>query len=204
MPRIGSMLKAQNEMGERMTMVGALKLYFDITLARRGPEDLPVSMPLLAITTALYVVLFAAFVAVLGPPEGNWVGQLLVSVAFTLLWIRGLLALFGKAERFLQTASASLGISLLTLPVAVPLQLQVMRLMEQTLKLPKGAPLPSSASIMVLALPLMLWLFYVQARVLRSALEIQMFQAVLLIFAQAIFESMLLTMIFASSTAAAA
>lgn len=184
-------------------MFGALKNYFDLTFARRGPEDLPVSVQLLAITTTLYVVLFCALVAALGPPPGNWVAQLLVSVAFTLLWIRGILTLFNKPERFLQTASASFGISLLTLPIAVPLQLQVMRLMEQTLKLPPGAPLPPNSAIMVLAMPVLLWLFYVQARVLRSALEIPMFQAVMLIVAQAIFESMLLTMLFANSTQAA-
>ena len=183
-------------------MFSTLKLYFDITRARRGPEDLPVSMPLLGITTALYIVLFAALVVVLGAPEGNWFGQLLVSVAFTLLWLRGMLALFTKSERFLQTASASFGISLVTLPVAVPLQLQVMRLMEQSLKVPAGTAAATSP-ILLLAMPVMLWMFYVQARVLRSALEIQMFQVVLLIVAQAIFEFMLLTMIFANSTAAA-
>jgi hypothetical protein len=184
-------------------MFSALKLYFDITLARRGPEDLPVSTTLLGATTALYVALFAVLVTVLGAPQGNWVGQLLVSVTFTLLWIRGLLVLFGRPERFLQTASASFGISLITLPIAVPLQLQVMRLMEQALKLPPGAPMPSSTSIMVLAMPVLLWLFYVQAQVLRSALEIKLFQAVLLIIAQAVFESMLLTMLFAATTPAA-
>ncbi len=184
-------------------MFSALKIYFDISFARRGPEDLPVSMPLLAFTTAIYVLLFCALVSALGPPSGNWVAQLLVSVAFTLLWIRGILTLFNKPERFLQTASASFGISLVTLPLAVPLQLKVMRLMEQMAKLPQGSPMPADSSIMVMATPVLLWVFFVQARVLRSALDIPMFQAVLLIIAQAIFETMLLTMIFANSTQAA-
>lgn len=183
-------------------MISTLKLYFDLTLARRGPEDLPVSQPLLVTTTVLYVVLFAVLVAMLGPPAGNWFGQLLVSTLFTLLWIRGLLALFAHPERFLQTAAASFGISLITLPLAVPLQLQVMRLMEASLKLPGGAPPPAGSSIMLLAMPILLWLFYVQARVLRSALEIKMFQAVLLIIAQAVFESVLLATIFTTKTAA--
>ena len=122
------------ESGKLQSMLGTLKLYLDITLARRGPEDLPTSWSLLLVTTVVYMVLFCALVAALGPPPGNWQAQLLVSVVFTLLWIRGLLVLFNKPERFLQTASASFGISLLTLPVAVPLQLQVLKLMEQTLK----------------------------------------------------------------------
>ena len=191
-------------------MISHLKLFLDITLARRGPEDLPVSAQLLAATALAYVVLFAALVVALGAPTENWLGQLIVSTLFTLAWMRALLALFNKPERFLQTTTATFGISLLTLPFAVPLQLKIIRIMEEASKLPAAAgaaapaPTPAATAIIFIALPLLLWVVYAQARVLRAALEVPMFKAVLLIVAQTVFESLLLSVLFAPAATRAA
>lgn len=184
-------------------MTSTLKLYLDVALARAGPQDLPTSALLLAVTSAAYLLVFAILVLVLGAPAVNWLGQLLVSTVFSLLWIRVLLTLSARPERFVQTATAAMAISLVTLPISVPLQLHMLRLMDAARKAKATTvPLDGSSVVVLLAIPIMLWILYAQARVISAALEVRMFQAVLLVIAEAVFESVLLGLLFAQSAAA--
>ena len=62
-------------------MAAILKLYLDIALLRRGPEDLPASKRLLFATLAAFVLLNALLTVAFRPTVDNWLPQLLVSVA---------------------------------------------------------------------------------------------------------------------------
>jgi len=79
-----------------------IQLFTQITLLRRGPQDLPASPLLLAVTVAGYFVV-NFLVSALMPPVTGWPGHLAVDVVFQLVWYVLLLRLAGKSERTLQT-----------------------------------------------------------------------------------------------------
>jgi hypothetical protein len=178
-------------------MAAILKLYLDIALLRRGPEDLPASKPLLYATLAAFVVLNALLTVVFRPTVENWLPQLLVSVAFTLFWYRVLLTLFGRRERYLQTITAVLGFGCIVTPVLLPAVGAMAPYME--------APQAEQAVpfIVLLMLPLFIYLLYVSARILRAAIERPMFQCVMLVLLQTFLEPLLLLALFGPGQAAA-
>ena len=96
-------------------MTELLRLFGEIALSRKGPQDLPASPLLLALTVAAYAVVAFGVNLLLSPAE-SWRLQLLVEVAFTLAWYAVLLRAFGKPERFLQTATAMFGYQLVLAP----------------------------------------------------------------------------------------
>ncbi len=97
-------------------MAAILKLYLDIALLRRGPEDVPASRGLLWATLAAFVALNALLTLAFRPATEHWLPQLLVSVGFTLLWYRVLLIVFGRPERYQQTVTAVLGFGCIVTP----------------------------------------------------------------------------------------
>jgi hypothetical protein len=179
-------------------MASILKLYLDIALLRRGPEDVPASKSLLYATLAAFVVLNALLTVAFRPTVENWLPQLLVSVAFTLFWYRILLTLFGRRERYLQTMTAVLGFGCIITPVLLPAVGAMAPYME--------APQPDQAMpfIVLLMLPLFIYLLYVSARILRAAIERPMFQCVMLVLLQTFLEPLLLLALFGPGAAAAA
>jgi hypothetical protein len=99
-----------------------LKVFVDIVLWRRGPQDLPASPLLLGLAAAAYVLVTIVQLAWFDKTTAAW---LVFVVCDPLLLVGGtwlLLRLFGRTARFLQTASAVLGAgamlgALLVLPV---------------------------------------------------------------------------------------
>ena len=168
-------------------MISTLKLYLDIALLRRGPEDLPVSYPLLYGTLAVFLGLNAGLTVAFRPSGDNWLAQLLVSVVFTLLWYRVLLAVFGRGERYLQTMTAVLGFGCVVAPIIVPAAGAMARYADK--------PEQATPFLLVL-LPLAIYLIYVSARILRAAIERPMFQCVMLVLLQTFLEPLLLASLF--------
>ena len=86
-----------------------LKVFLDIVLWRRGPQDLPSSRLRLALTVAAYVAVSALQLTLLHEGAAAW----LVFVVLDPILLTGgiwlLLKLFARPERFLQTATAVLG-----------------------------------------------------------------------------------------------
>jgi hypothetical protein len=86
-----------------------LKVFLDIVLWRRGPQDLPASKLLLGLAAAGYMLISAAQLAWLDAPSEAWI----VFIVLDPLLLAGgtwlLLRLFNRRERFLQTATAVLG-----------------------------------------------------------------------------------------------
>ncbi len=177
-------------------MASIFKLYLDIALLRRGPEDVPVSKPLLYGTLAAFFLLNALLTVAFRPTVEHWLPQLIVSVAFTLVWYRVLLTLFGRAERYVQTMSAVLGFGCIVTPVLLP-AVGAMAPYVEADQAQQAVPL-----IMLLMLPLFVYLLYVSARILRAAIERPMFQCVMLVLLQTFLEPLLLLALFGAGKAA--
>src|SRR4029077_7835928 len=85
-----------------------IRLFMQIALLRRGPQDLPASRLLLVLTVAGYLAVNFVVRSVL-PPGCRWLEALLVATLFTLFWYMLLLRLAGRPERALQTTTAVFG-----------------------------------------------------------------------------------------------
>lgn len=90
-------------------MLQFLKVLLDIVLWRRGPQDLPASSLLLALSVAAYVVVSILQLALLDAGPMVWFVALVVDPLLLGGGIWLLLRLFSRPERFLQTATAVLG-----------------------------------------------------------------------------------------------
>jgi hypothetical protein len=86
-----------------------LKAFLDIVLWRRGPQDLPASRLLLWLTAAAYVAVSVMQLTLLEEPAAAWVVFVVLDPVLLTLGVYLLLKLFGKTDRFLQTATAVLG-----------------------------------------------------------------------------------------------
>ena len=176
-------------------MAAILKLYLDIALLRRGPEDVPMSRGLLWSTLVACVALNAFLTLAFRPTTENWLPQLLVSVGFTLLWYRALLIVFGRPERYQQTVTAILGFGCVITPLIVP---------AAGLMAPYADDPAAAMPWMLLLLPLAGYLIYVSARILRSAIERPMFQCVMLVLLQTFLEPLILLTLFGADVPAGA
>jgi hypothetical protein len=113
--------------GRRIPIVQQfLRIFLDIVLWRRGPQDLPASGLLVAITLAAYVLVGAVQLALLDEPATTWLVFLIADPALLAASVWLLLRLYGHTERFQQTASAVLGTgALLGFALYLPLQILV-------------------------------------------------------------------------------
>jgi hypothetical protein len=148
-----------------------LKVFLDIVLWRRSPQDLPASRLLLWLCAATYVAVSILQLALLDQPAGAW----LVFVGLDpILLVAGtwlLLKLFGKTERFLQTASAVLGTgTVLGLCLFLPVQWGLTRL---------GVPAESTAAGLI-ALGMVVVFALVTGRILKLATDSNLFTGVTL------------------------
>src|SRR5580692_10975638 len=94
-------LAYRNRIADLTEMQELVRLFAQIALLRKGPQDLPASLALLAATAAAFVVINCAVSLVLPPIPGPWFLQLLIEVLFTYAWYALLLRLVNRPERFL-------------------------------------------------------------------------------------------------------
>jgi hypothetical protein len=100
-----------------------LKLFLDIVLWRRGPQDLPASSLLFWLTLVAYVAVSAIQLSLLEESGATWVVFLLADPLLLTGCVWMILKLYNHPERFLQTATAVLGTgALLGLLLYLPLQ----------------------------------------------------------------------------------
>ena len=150
------------------------RLYTDIALFRRGPEDVPVSAVLLALTVFAYMLL-----------------SLLLS-CLTVAWYWVVLRLAGRPERFLQTTTAVFGFQTVLAPAIVAatwLFLQYMK--DATWQLP----------VALLLLALSLWTLAVTGRILRSATGWPQMICVALVVIEAVISRVIALAIFPGAAA---
>ena len=152
-------------------MLQFLKVFLDIVLWRRGPQDLPASPLLLGLSAAAYVVVSVLQLALLEEPAGAW----LVFVVLDPLLLRGgvwlLLRLFNRRERFQQTATAVLGTGAV---LGVVLFLPIQWLLS-TLNLGSESPIAGTV-----ALGLVVVFALVTGRILKLATDSNLFTGVAL------------------------
>jgi hypothetical protein len=142
-------------------MTDVIRLYTQIALLRRGPQDLPASLLLLVLTVLGYLGVNFVVSSVL-PPDSRWPEALLVDTLFTLLWYVLLLRLLGRPERTLQTTSAVFGFQAVLSPLLVGSEWLMRRFGEDT-----AWQLP----ITLAGLLLFVWLIAANSHVVKAALE---------------------------------
>jgi hypothetical protein len=158
-----------------------VRLFTQIALLRRGPQDLPASVLLLVLTLAGYLGVNALVSAFL-PPVSAWPLQLLVDTLFTFAWYVALLQLVGRSERILQTSTAMFGFQTLLSPPLIASEWLMRRFGEQS---------SWSLPIAVAGLLLVVWLVAASGQVVKSALEWSRTASIMLVIAQ-IFSGQLL------------
>jgi hypothetical protein len=136
-----------------------IRLFLDISLFTKGPQDSPAS------TFLLWLVALGNLVVgiVLSVFDVDWTEALIQSAAGLLLlagFLGGALYLTGKMPRFLQTATAAFGCDSLISAMAIPL-------------LAWAQLMPEAATVVgILLMLLMLWQIAVIGHILRHALSI--------------------------------
>jgi hypothetical protein len=164
-----------------------VRLFVQIALMRKGPQDLPASPALLAGTTAAFFIINCLISAALPPIPGHWFGQLVVEVVFTFLWYALLLRVLKRPERFLQTTTAVFGYQ----AVLAPLWISAVWLVRQfsdddAWRFP----------ISMLGLAIVVWTVAANARVLKAALEWATPACVALVILQYLIGQILLLSVF--------
>ena len=151
-----------------------IRLYTQIALLRRGPQDLPASGLLLVLTVGAYLVV-NFLVSSLLPPDGRWREMLVVATLFTLLWYVLLLRLVGRPERTLQTTTAVFGFQTVLAPLLVGSEWLIRRFGEDsTWQVP----------ITCAGLLLFVWLIAINSHVVKAALEWSATSSVALVILQ--------------------
>ena len=152
-------------------MLHFLKAFLDIVLWRRGPQDLPASRLLLWLTAAAYVGVSIVQLTLLEEPAPAWLVFVVLDPVLLTAGVYLLLKLFGKTDRFLQTATAVLGTGVvLGLGMFLPVQ---------WLLTAAGVPVESTAAGLV-ALGMVVVFALVTGRVLKLATDSSLFTGITL------------------------
>lgn len=167
-------------------MTELIRLFAQIALLRRGPQDLPASGLLLALAVAAYFAV-NCLVANLVPPASGWPAHLAVDIAFTLAWYYGLLRVAGRPERTLQTSSAVFGYQAVLTPLLLVSEWLMRRFAQDTTwQLP----------VALLWLILVVWVVAANSHIVKAALEWSIGASVGLVILQIIAGQLLLYIIF--------
>jgi hypothetical protein len=103
-----------------------LRIFLDIVLWRRGPQDLPTSSLLVRLPLGAYTAVSAVQLLLLNESGVVWFFFLVVDPLLLSAWVWLVLKVFNHVERFPQTVAAVLGTgALLGLVIYLPLQLLV-------------------------------------------------------------------------------
>jgi hypothetical protein len=153
-----------------------IRLFAQIALLRRGPQDLPASMLLLALTVGGYLCV-NFLLGMLLPPDDHWRGLLLVDTPFMLLWYVGLLKLVGRPERILQTTTAVFGFQAVLSPLLIASEWLMRRFGEDA-----SWQVPvTCAWLLVLG-----WVLAANSYIVRAALEWSPTSSVVLVILQTV------------------
>jgi hypothetical protein len=147
-----------------------LRIFLDIVLWRRGPQDLPASGLLVWLTLAAYVLVSAVQLALLHESgTATWFFFLVVDPLLLTACVWLVLKLYGRTGRFQQTAAAVLGTgALLGLVLYLPLQLLI-----TGLGFDAGSPLVQGVALLLVAV-----FALVTGRIIKLATEASLFTGI--------------------------
>ena len=150
-------------------MQALIRLFIDIALHRKGPQDVPTADAVLAITLAAYLAVGAAALlpSVAGP--GQLMAQLAADLALAIVVFSGLLVATGRAVRIRQTLAALFGTGALLSAAALPFIWISAGTFDETGPT-AGAELPALLSTMAL-FALLLASLMVTGHILRHSLD---------------------------------
>jgi hypothetical protein len=153
------------------------RLYTDIALLRRGPEDVPASAALLALTVLAYLLASLGLSTLMPVASDNRVALIALDGCFALAWYWVVLRLAGRPERFVQTAAAIFGYQTVMAPAFVTATWLFLQYMKDPVW-----QLPVSLLLLVLAI----WTLAVNSRILKAATEWPQFVCVAVVILQAL------------------
>lgn len=163
------------------------RLYTDIALFRRGPEDVPVSAVLLALTVFAYMLLSLLLSTVMPAGDENRVVLIALDSFLTVAWYWVVLRLAGRPERFLQTTTSVFGFQTVLAPALVAATWLFLRYMKDaTWQLP----------VALLLLALSFWTLAVTGRILRSATGWPQITCVALVILEAVISRVIALAVF--------
>jgi len=139
-----------------------IRIYGQIALLRRGPQDVPGTQAVLVLTVAGYFAINVLVSLLLPPIAGPWLLHLGLDVVFTLAWYAVLMRAVGRPERFVQTASAIFGYQAVLAPLWVATGSLIRRVQDDTTWL---------FPVTLVGLVLVVWMISVNAQILKAALE---------------------------------
>jgi hypothetical protein len=168
-----------------------IRLFAQIALLRRGPQDLPASPLLLALTVVGYFVAYYVVGTILPPFPGPWVAHLCLDIVFTFAWYALLLYLVKRPERFLQTATAVFGYQSMLSPLLVA-ALWFQRRFDQD----SVWQFP----VTLVSLALLIWIIAANSQIVKAALEWSMAPSVALVILQTLAGDLLVLTLFPTST----
>jgi len=170
-------------------MIELLRLFTDIALLRRGPQDLPASLLVLALTMVGFLGVQLVVGTVLPPNASHWLGNLLLEVGFTFVWYAVLLYAVAKPERFLQTSTAVFGFQIVLSPMLIAAVWLQRRFAQDSL----GAFLVTSIS-----LALLIWVIAANSHIVKAALDWTLAPSVALVILQNLAGELLVLSLFHS------
>lgn len=94
------------------------RIFVNIALLRRGPEDVPASVFLLVLLNVVTLASYALAAAIITLDLGLFMAQILLNLALSLLLTAAVLSLADRSRRFLQTATAIAGAELVLAPLS--------------------------------------------------------------------------------------
>ena len=168
-------------------MAELIRLYTQIALLRRGPQDVPASALLLTLTVVCYFVVQGAVSALLPPVDGPWVVLLLLDVAFTLVWYFLLLKLLGRSERILQTTTAVFGFQTIIAPALVLSEWLFRRFQHDSVW---------QVPVTLMGLALFVWYVAANGHVVKAALEWSTVASIMIVIAQEVVGDALMLTLF--------
>jgi len=144
-------------------MLAVIQAYLDIALRRRGPEDLPDSRLLLALTLVVYLILQLVSMAPWYGLSARLAGNVTADLLLQFCFIQGLLWVTGHRARFRQTFTALLGTGSVLLILLVPLQFWTQHILNAG-----GSP----ATPQMLQFGIVIWSVFIFAHIAARALSV--------------------------------
>ena len=146
-----------------------LRIFVDIVLWRRGPQDLPASSLLLALAVAAYIGVSVVQLALEGESAATWFFFVVIDPLLLAAWVWLVLRIFRHPERFVQAVAAVFGTgAVLGLFMYLPLQLLVTGLGFE----------PTSGAAQALGLLTVIVFALVTGRIIKLATDTGMFTGV--------------------------
>ena len=143
-------------------MLRLAKPFLDLALWRITPAQLPASWLLLVIVGAAMALLEVVGALLLPSPPDQFPIRVALSVALPLGFAWAILSLTRNTQRFLQTATALLGVGLLAHLILYPLNLAIDMI---------GTDRPVAIPIGLLSFVVLVWYLLASAHIWRAALE---------------------------------